>query len=156
MNSREHLHHVHHRQPRARSAREPAQVHQARHVGRDDRFGAGARPVADPVAPHLGRDLRLGDGERAAEAAALVGARRLGEREAAHGGEQRADLVERRPADLARAREAEAAQPVAADVHAHAPRQLGAQRRDPLDADLVVQERAQLRGALGHARAGRA
>jgi len=71
-------------------------MHQARAVGRDDVFGAGLRMVADLVVAHLGGNDLLEHREGAAEAAALVRARRPNKLDAVNFGKQVDGLGEER------------------------------------------------------------
>ena len=128
------------------ASREPVEVHQARHVGATrPPCAACVAIVAQSVAPHLRRHVRLADGERAAEAAALVGTRQLGDLRPCTAPNSARTLSNGWTAQLARLCEPESAQPVAADVNGDAL----LEHRAPsdasrVDADLVVEERAQL------------
>src|SRR5882672_7782609 len=62
---------------RAAAAESPAHLHEAARVARDDAGGARRLDVPDLLVEDLRGDLRQADRERAAEAAALVGARQL-------------------------------------------------------------------------------
>ena len=75
-------------------ALEPAgDVEQAAQVAGQHEGRPGARDVGRLVGHHLGRDLGVLDAEGAAEAAADLGGRHLGELEAAHAGEEAARLA---------------------------------------------------------------
>ena len=76
----------------------------------------GLHVIGDPVAAHHAGDRLLRDRERAAEPAALVGARERHELDPLERREQARDLVVARLEQLARAAEPELAQPVAALV----------------------------------------
>ena len=111
-------------------------VHQAAEVAREHELRAGRLDRRHLVVDHLGRDLGVLDAEGAAEAAADLGVRELGELEALHAREQPAGL----------APDPELAQARAGIVVGRAHRQLG---RDRAHAQHVDEKADQLMGPRG-------
>src|SRR5262249_50719032 len=138
------LRHVHDAQRLARAPQQPIAGPEAGHIGPGDDLGAGALVIGDAILAHHAAQRLLGDGERPAEAAALVGPRRVHELDVAQPREQLAHLAEAGHAPLAAAAEAQLAQAVTAVVE---PDLVGEPAVD-LEAHHVDEELAHLVGGL--------
>src|SRR5215510_7113618 len=90
------------------------------------------------------------DGKRPAKPAAFVDARQFGDLQAAYCGEQHTHFIKGPRLQLARFRQAQPAEPVAADVNGYALVEGCAQLSDSFHTNLVVEIGTKLRRALGH------